>query len=392
LRPAAGDKQLTLEHRVADDVPAWVRADGVRLRQVLLNLLTNAVKFTPAGAVMLSVHRAPDAPHALMFVIADTGPGIPAALRPRLFQPFARFDPSTANGSGLGLALVQGLCGAMGGHVRLDDTAARGATFEVELPLPACEPPAFHGAPAVAVAARGFAGLHVLVVEDNTLVREMLIAFLTERGARVSSAADGLTAIARAREIAPQVMLLDVALPGADGYAVAETLRREGPRGLRIIGLSAHAAPGEETRARAAGMDLFLTKPVSLARLAEVLSEASAERQPRRTEPRPAMEDLPAELRTRLEEQFASETPGVLAAMRAALERGDWAEFRSRAHYLKNSADVIGATALQQSCRRIAALEKSPGREPARELLAAVEAAVPAPFFILADAASADHP
>src|SRR5204862_1488410 len=120
--------------------PPWVQVDGIRLRQVLLNLLTNAVKFTPAGSVALTVRAAADG--AVEFAVSDTGPGIPAAERPRLFQPFARLDPAASEGSGLGLALVQGLCGVMGGSVRLEETGAPGATFVARLPLPRCAPPA----------------------------------------------------------------------------------------------------------------------------------------------------------------------------------------------------------------------------------------------------------
>lgn len=373
LRPAAAAKGLEFGIVIAPEAPDMVRADGVRLRQVLLNLLTNAVKFTPAGRVELSVRRAADGQVEL--AVADTGPGIPVALRSRLFQPFARLDPAAGEGSGLGLALVQALCAVMNGSVQLADRAEPGATFVVRLPLPACEPPP----PEVArrpAPERNFAGVHVLVAEDNTLVRELLTAFLAENGAEVAVAADGLAALAVVRHRAPDVLLLDLALPGLDGIGVAETLRRDGPRQLRIIGLSAHAGPRDEARARAAGMDVFLAKPVSLARLAEAIGGPPPTASTPPVEIRERITD--ARLRSRLVAQFERETPLVLADMRTALAAADWAALRGRAHYLKNSADVLGATVLQDACQQLATAGDPLDPATARRLLGRIEAAVPA--------------
>lgn len=373
LRPAAAAKRLAFHVILGPEGPAWVRADGVRLRQVLLNLLNNAVKFTPEGRVTLTVRLVEGGP--VEFVVADTGPGIPLARRSRLFQPFARLDPAAGEGSGLGLALVQALCAVMSGSVQLAETPGPGATFVVRLPLPRCEPPAaeFSRRPATG---RSFAGLRVLVAEDNTLVRELLTAFLAENGAEVAVAADGLAAMALARSQSPDVLLLDIALPGLDGIAVAERLRRDGPGRLRIIGLSAHAGPGDEARARAAGMDVFLAKPVSLARLAETIAGQSA----RVTLLPSALQERIADdrLRRHLVAEFTSETPGVLAEMRAALIAADWTRLRGRAHYLKNSADVLGATALQEACHRLVTADDPLEPAAARRLLEAIEGAIPA--------------
>ncbi len=386
LRPAAAAKRLVFHVELAPDLPTWVRADGVRLRQVLLNLLTNAVKFTPAGSVSLHA-RCVD--RQLEFAVSDTGPGIPAAQRARLFQPFARLDPAASDGSGLGLALVQGLCGVMGGRVRFVAGDAPGATFVVTLPLPACEAPApTLGDPALL--APGLSGLRVLLAEDNTLVRELLVAFLTGNGAQVSVAVDGPAALARAKENPPDVLLLDIALPGLDGVAVAETLRREGPADLRIIGLSAHAGPRDEARARVAGMDAFLAKPVSLPRLAQTLTAAAPGQKLAATMSLLAGKVPDGPLRTRLVEQFESETPRLLTEMRAALAAADWTRLRRAAHYLKNSADVLGVDALQEACQRLASLPDPADAPAALQLFMAVETAVPDKHSISADSVSAD--
>lgn len=368
LRPAATERGLTLRVSVAGEVPNWVITDSVRLRQILLNLLTNAVKFTPAGSVTLAVGRG--AGTQIEFVVTDSGPGFPEALRARLFQPFTRLDPASG-GSGLGLALVHGLCAAMGGTVVLGDST-EGAVFTVNLPLPEQQP----AGPCAAFVpdAQKFAGMRIVVAEDNTLVREMLLAFLGEHGAEVFAACDGPAAIARVREHAPDVLLLDIALPELDGIAVAKAVRKEHGSLVRIIGLSAHASPADEARARAAGMDAFFTKPVSLAALADTLA------------PRPGIA-LPAEavgarvtdeaLRARLLADFANETPRLVEDMHVALAAGDWPRLRSRAHYLKNSADILGVDALQQACGRLASFDDHETPHSVRLMFDQVTAAIP---------------
>lgn len=375
LRPAAAEHALALKVEVARDVPEWVMADSVRLRQILLNLLNNAVKFTPAGKVSLTVRCT--AAEKVEFVVADTGPGIPESLRARLFQPFTRLDPTTG-GSGLGLALVHGLCSAMGGGVVLEE-ATQGAVFRVTLPLPDRQPALAEGQEKAAV--RKLTGLRVVVAEDNTLVRELLVAFLHENGARVTAANDGLAALQLVREHRPDVLLLDMALPGKDGIAVAQTLRAE-RLAVRIIGLSAHARPADEARARAAGMDEFFTKPVSLARLAETLMDASGG-VPRMEELSPRISD--DTLRARLFADFARETPRLLEAMNTAFAARDWPRLRSHAHYLKNSADILGATPLQEACRRLATFEDGESPASVRWMIDAVMAAVPERALAAAD-------
>ena len=369
LRPAAEEKRLQFRTEIAGNVPEWIEADGVRLRQILLNLLTNAVKYTPAGSVTLRVQC--PGHDRIELVVTDTGPGIPPVLRSRLFQPFARLDPAASGGSGLGLALVKGLCAVMGGDVRLEAMVKEGATFVASLPLRACARPATPAAEAGP--ARDFAGLRVLVAEDNTLVRELLTAFLREHDADVTLAVDGPSALARARELKPDVLLLDIALPELDGIQVATALREHGPADLRIIGLSAHASREDERRARAAGMDEFLAKPVSLARLAEAIGGAG---EPIPT-PRTQILDLPEALRVRLAGQFAQETPRLLAEMRGALAAADWAELRTAAHYLKNSADIVGFADLQDACRRLSLLTPPVDPVMAARLLEEVEASIP---------------
>jgi CheY-like chemotaxis protein len=305
------------------------------------------------------------------FVVADTGPGIPADLRDQLFKPFARLAPNASAGSGLGLALVHGLVQAMGGEVWLDESAPQGATFVARLPLAPCPEPV--AAAPVEMPQIPLHGMTVLLAEDNTLVAELLRTFLSSHGAIVLTATDGVAAEKLARESTPDVLLLDIGLPERDGITVARNLRRDTSLALRIIGLSAHAGPQEEARAREAGMDEFLTKPVNLAHLGHVLGSA---RKRALAATAPARIDDP-KLRTLLAAQFAEETPRVLEQLRAAASAKDWAQMRSRAHYLKNSADVIGAADLQLACRNVMQVDGAPDPEVVRRLIDAVTAAVP---------------
>jgi signal transduction histidine kinase/DNA-binding NarL/FixJ family response regulator len=367
LRPAATARGLALQVEIGRDIPDVVATDGVRLRQILLNLLTNAVKFTPAGCVSLAVRGAPG--NGVQFVVSDTGPGIVPALRSRLFQPFTRLDPAS-DGSGLGLALVHGLCAAIGGQVELLDTGT-GATFVVSVPF-ADRKPMRHD-PDVHSGTRSLSGMRVVVAEDNTLVRELLVTFLNASGARVFAAEDGPSALTFVRDHLPDVLLVDIALPGLDGIAVTNELRRTQAAPLRIIGLSAHAGPLEESRARAAGMDEFFSKPVSLARLGETLL-----RQTRQTATvTDTTNILDVKLRSRLAADFAHETPRLLAEMHAALAGRDWERLRSRAHYLKNSADIIGAATLQDVCHRLASFDDAYSVAAVTELVDAVCGSIP---------------
>jgi CheY-like chemotaxis protein len=232
------------------------------------------------------------------------------------------------------------------------------------------------------------AELRVVVAEDNTLVRDLLVTFLTENGAKVFPALDGRAALAAVQANQPDILLLDIALPELDGIEVATTLRRSGERALRIIGLSAHASAADELRARAAGMDEFFTKPVSLSRLMETLARH------KRREARgigAAANHLDERLRLKLAADFAQETPRLIEEMYAALAQHDWLRLRSRAHYLKNSADIIGDRPLQDACRSLESFDAALSPAFVRQLVEAVANAVPEKAFALADTPAADR-
>ncbi len=293
LRPAAEAKGLTLSIRVAPGMPDRMLADPIRLRQVLLNLLGNAVKFTGQGGIEIRLAPAPEG-SALRLEVADTGPGIPAGQCGRLFQDFDRLTAGTLSGfegSGLGLALSHRLVELMGGRLAYEDNPGGGSVFSLTLPLNDVAPPvadAAAGAEAPAPVVRRL--LHVLVVDDVLMNRDIAGAFLRASGHAVTTAGDGREAVAAATGMNFDVILMDVRMPGMDGLEATRLIRElEGERGrVPIIALTAHAFTSQINDCSAAGMDDHLAKPFTPEGLLAALDRAADDHARRRHEQDPA--------------------------------------------------------------------------------------------------------
>ena len=243
--------------------PVWIDADETRLAQVVGNLLQNAAKFSRAGgSVDVSVEVGGTFGEIR---VRDEGCGIAPDLLPRVFEPFVQAEAGlarTRGGLGLGLALVKGLVELHGGSVRgRSEGPGRGSEFVLSLPLKT--PPQQAARPADGdTAARSFT---VLVIEDNVDAAQSIAEVLEMEGHRVHVATDGLSGVAKAREVRPDVVLCDVGLPDVDGYDVARTLRADKGSGpLRLIALSGYALAEDRRRAREAGFDDHVAKPPSL--------------------------------------------------------------------------------------------------------------------------------
>jgi signal transduction histidine kinase/sugar lactone lactonase YvrE/ActR/RegA family two-component response regulator len=259
-------KRLTLAMELADDLPPKVIGDAVRIKQVLLNLTHNALKFTEYGSVTLRAERRAE---GLLFSITDTGPGIPESAQARLFHRFEQVEgPQRRAGSGLGLAICRELVGMMGGSIGLESRLAQGTTFRVRLPL---QVPEDAGLAAAAPTGIGRA-LHVLLVEDDAIVAAVIRGQLERQRHRVCYVANGLGALAELDQSRFDVMLLDLDLPGVDGFQIARLIRQREEPGQRlpIIAITASSGGDEESRAGEAGMDAFLRKPFSGEDLAEL--------------------------------------------------------------------------------------------------------------------------
>jgi PAS domain S-box-containing protein len=273
--PAARAKGLSLQVSVSPTLPGRLRGDALRVRQLLVNFLGNAIKFTDAGGVQLRLLRRED---WLRIEVQDSGPGIPAQTQARLFRPFEQEDASTTRrygGTGLGLSICRELALLMGGNVGVDSTLGHGSLFWAELPLVVASAAALPGL-AAASSSLPLAGMKVLVVEDNPV--NMLIAceMLRRWGAQAHEAVDGREALLR---LQPghgfAAVLMDMHMPQMNGVQTTQALRLQPHnQGLRIIALTAAALLSEQQQALAAGMDEFVAKPIDAALLLAALQRA----------------------------------------------------------------------------------------------------------------------
>jgi signal transduction histidine kinase/CheY-like chemotaxis protein len=268
LANRAHEKRLELSLQLAADLPAYVVGDAVRLKQVLLNLTGNAIKFTERGRVELGVAvvARTEATATLRFRVRDTGIGMDAATRAKLFQVFSQGDSSTTRrfgGTGLGLAISQRLVHRMGGHIDVSSSLGEGSEFAFELALPVAPAPV-RGATRSPFgrAAKPLSG-RVLVVEDDRVNQRVVELLLERLGLEAVIVADGTAAVGIATHERWDAILMDCQMPGMDGFEATRQIRaRLAGRRLPIIALTANAMVGDREACTAAGMDDFVAKPV----------------------------------------------------------------------------------------------------------------------------------
>ena len=290
LAGQAEAKGLALTVEVDPDVPPAVSGDPARVRQVLLNLLGNAVKFTPAGEVRLRVRVSahPSGAARLCFEVHDSGIGIPDETLARLFQPFEQADASTTRrygGTGLGLAISKQLVALMGGRIGVDSEVGKGSTFWFAVPLrqtagrlparvPRTEVTSLEAVPQPDAPSNPSGEARILVAEDNVVNQLVILRSLERLGYSTELATNGLEVLDAMGRGPYAAVLMDCQMPDMDGYEATETWRlREGPgRRTPIVALTASAMEGDRERCLAAGMDDYLTKPVRLEALAAMLA------------------------------------------------------------------------------------------------------------------------
>ncbi len=261
-------KGLNFRLAVAPDCPEWVRGDPARLRQVLVNLIGNAVKFTSEGSVLVWVERA--GPGVLRFVVQDTGIGIPPGKVGDIFEAFTQADGSHTRrfgGTGLGLTITQRLVDLMGGRLQVESTVGKGSRFSCEFPMEPGSRPAPPEAPADAPAPLPV--LHVLVAEDNLINQKVISAMLRRQGWTIALAENGKEALVCFGREHFDLILMDVQMPEMDGLEATRLIRRDERRNsagatVPILALTAHASGAQHAQCLAEGMDGVLTKPISL--------------------------------------------------------------------------------------------------------------------------------
>lgn len=275
VEPLARQRGLAFRRHVDAHTPRWLLGDPGRVRQVLLNLLGNAVKFTETGSVALQA--APMKAGGVRLVVSDTGPGLNDEQQAHLFRRFEQADGARTTarygGSGLGLAICQELAVAMGGRIELDSTPGQGTDFTVDLPLPEAAAPVAPGGADAAALPREPAdagGLALLLVEDDATVAEVIAGLLRTLGHDVVHVPHGLAALAEVAGSGFDMALLDLDLPGITGLALASQLRAQG-FAAPLLAVTARADAEAEVLAREAGFNGFLRKPVTAAMLGEAI-------------------------------------------------------------------------------------------------------------------------
>jgi signal transduction histidine kinase/CheY-like chemotaxis protein len=387
---AARAKGLTLRLEIGA-VPAVLHGDAMRLRQVLINLVGNALKFTEAGSVTVRVMPLdPEGSDTgLRFEVEDTGIGIAPEAQRRLFEPFSQAERTTTlryGGTGLGLSICRRVVELMGGSIGVESEPGVGSTFWFSAWLePPSAPPVLSVVPLPEHQLDR--ALRVLVVEDVAVSRFVARGLLERLGCVVDTAKDGGEAIAACQRATYDLILMDCQMPRIDGYEATRRIRamETGGRRTPVVGLTASAMRGDRERCLVCGMDDYLTKPVRPQELEAILrrwtrddgAAASASAAPSAESgpiDRAVFEDLraftsPAFLVEAID-HFLAETPVHIEVLRSASRSGDASVHTRRAHSLRGSAATLGALRLMSLAAR---LEEGGLRDPADRLAGHLE-------------------
>lgn len=399
LAGPAAEKGLRLNVEFAPDVAALVVGDPARVRQILLNLAGNAIKFTERGEVTISLatdHANTPSASAIpvRITVRDTGIGIASEKLNSIFGAFIQEDASTTRehgGTGLGLAIAAQLASLMGGDIRVTSTAGVGSTFVLTIPFAAPVISEAAGAGSVG-SARGLDSprpaenvrvLNILLAEDNLVNQKLLRTLLERRGHRVIVASTGLEAVRANAVVAFDVILMDVHMPDLGGFEATQLIREyeEGTgRHVPIIAVTARAMVGDRERCLDAGMDDYLSKPVrrndlyeALERWTRVDRSAIPGAMPATTEKDPidlsalrSFVDGDSALLQELVILFKAEAPRLIEEIRRALDSGDASALREAAHTLKGSAASMTASGAAAAAHTLEMIGNSGSLDGAR--------------------------
>ena len=394
--PAAQGKGLKLESRLSAEVPKCVRGDPTRLRQVLNNLINNAIKFTDAGTVGIAVSARPSTTRnsvQLCFEVHDTGIGFDPNTLPRLFERFSQADSTTTRrfgGTGLGLAIVRRLIELMGGSIQVESALGEGSTFRIELPTtlesmstPDTPPPLAK----LDQPPEDWRGLRILVVEDNPVNQILALEQLQRLGCSVHLCANGAQAIETCRAARFDLILMDCQMPVMDGFEATRRIIAEhgGAAPCPIVAMTANAMRGDRESCLGAGMVDFLAKPYRSTDLIAMLTRWLRSPMTSQVAPAPldtastvgAMDEatqrstLPPildtevlvalanqhsggkALLTRVASVFKNEAGKQLESLQRAWTTGDINTAARAAHTLKSSSATLGAMRLSAHCHKI---------------------------------------
>lgn len=404
----ARTKGISLSAEIDTEIPAVLAGDSLRLRQVLSNLVGNAIKFTSQGGVTVRAHidGRLDGATRIRFEVSDTGLGIDDAGRARLFQPFSQVDSSTTRkfgGTGLGLAISKKLVNLMGGEIGVDSMPGEGATFWFTAVLA-------HPTEAEIAAVQEIdeplerdtiiEGARVLVAEDNLAGRRLMERMLARLGIAFEVVATGLEAVRATRSSQFDLVFMDCHMPEMDGFEATAALRADGWT-RPIIALTANAMTGDREACLAAGMDDYLAKPIVAAELVRALRRWLADR--RETQAASPLTvsassryrqtgeldsgqiavlceldpDGAAGFLTQMVADYESTAVECLPAIRRAMDDSDPVALEDAAHKLKGSASQVGARLVQDAAARLVAIARSGSTQGGGDVLSELESSLP---------------
>ena len=372
----ARQKGLKLNYQIQPTIPDALVGDPGRVRQILVNLVGNAIKFTDRGTVTVHVVTAAqtDDEISLHVTVADTGVGIPEAKQRVIFDPFTQADGSTTRqygGTGLGLAIAKQLVELMGGHIWVESAVGQGSTFHFTARFGLSRPSSIEAALAPSVSVQNSPGtrgddhpdrrypLHILLAEDNPINQLMVTRMLANRGHTVEIASTGAEALAALEQHTFDVVLMDVQMPEMDGFEATAAIRaqeRATSRHIPIIAMTAHAMAGDREKCLNAGMDAYLSKPMAVnalyATINQLLHDAPMDHMPSIESMLEPPIDLAAVLETvegdrllltELLHVFADDYPKRLAEVREAITMADGQRLEHAAHGLRGAVALFGA-------------------------------------------------
>ncbi len=383
LEYQAAQKSLTLSVQIDPAVPRYVRGDPSRLRQVLVNLADNAIKFTEQGGITVGVRPVPtnDNPTAGLFLVhfavSDTGMGIPMDIQDKIFEEFRQADGSIRRrygGSGLGLAISRTIVRLMGGDIGLESAPGQGSTFHFTARFQPGDPERVEApiAPLAQADLDREAPRRILLVDDNPLNIKVARLLLKRLGQQVTTAANGLEALEMLADRRFDLVFMDVEMPGLDGMETTRRIRAgtavEAAQNVLIAAMTAHTLPEIRAQCFQAGMNDYVTKPLGMAELGTVIRRLVPAPE---TPAGPARKGVPLhvsadrglvldvvgalqrmagdhDLFDELIQDFLADLPNRLAALQSALDREDRSGLTDLAHTLKGSAAIVGAEACRQ--------------------------------------------
>ncbi len=383
LRVRAQERKLDIRCEWPDKVPATIQSDPSRLRQLLMNLVGNAIKFTESGSVRVVIRMAgtPETPQ-ICFDVIDTGVGIAPEKMEVIFDAFSQADSSITRefgGTGLGLAISRRIAMALGGELTARSVPGQGSTFTATIDAGSLEGvPLLDRPPADGLAASRpspdetaivLPPARILLVDDGSTNRKLISLVLRKAGADVVTAENGQIGVRKAMADSFDLILMDMQMPVMDGYSATRKLRESGGK-LPIIALTAHAMAGDEQKCRRAGCTAYLCKPIKADRLLQAIAQLlkqddttttvrtseQAEVSPAAPSPEPELvSNLPTDDEDFREivEEFIATFHGRLGQMHEARDAGDFESLATLAHWLKGSGGTAGFPVLTETAKRL---------------------------------------